>query len=201
MIPVKRLDEAKSRLRPDVADVPALALAFAVDTIAAAVDATRVGRVIVVTVDPLVGPAATALGAMVVPDPGGGLNPAASAGVAAAPVGPVAVLAGDLPSIRPGDLDEALALADDAPLSMVADHSGEGTTLLAAATGSSMHPRFGPGSRGRHEGAGHTVLGIAKSSPLRWDVDTADDLAIVLTVGVGAATAAIVSDRVLGSAG
>ena len=194
VIPVKRLDEAKSRLRPSVANVAGLALAFAVDTIGAAIGCERVAEVIVVTADPRVRSHAMGIGARVIDDPGSGLNSAASAGIALASGG-VAVLTGDLPCLRAEDLDEALTLAEGHALAMVADHSGRGTTMLASADGTPPHPRFGIGSRARHEGAGHVVLDIPEASALRWDVDTAEDLAIALTLGVGPATAAAVSAR------
>lgn len=195
VIPVKRLAEAKSRLRPDIADVAELALAFATDTIVAARNSVLVGEVIVVTPDPRVVERATALGAWIVPDPGTGLNAAAAAGIRAARTRSIAVLTGDLPALETADLDGALQLADLFELAMVADHSGTGTTLIASSNGALLEPRFGPRSRDRHEAAGHTVLPIPVGSALRWDVDTVTDLATALTLGIGEATASVVSSR------
>ncbi|MET3769527.1 2-phospho-L-lactate guanylyltransferase [Marisediminicola sp. UYEF4] len=195
VIPVKRLDEAKSRLRPDLADVADLALAFATDTIVAARNSVLVDEVIVVTPDARVVERATALGAWIVPDPGTGLNAAATAGIRAARTRCVAVLTGDLPALDTADLDRALHLAELFELSMVADHGGIGTTLIASSNGAALEPRFGPSSRERHEAAGHAVLALPVGSALRWDVDTVTDLATALTLGVGEATASVVSTR------
>jgi len=195
VIPVKGLEQAKSRLRPDVVNAGALALAFATDTIIAARNSRLVAEVIVVTSDARVANRATAIGAVLVADPGKGLNAAAAAGVTAAQTGSIAVLTGDLAALNTDDVDGALRLAELFDLSMVADHSGNGTTMIAATNGAVLVPRFGAGSRKRHAAAGHTVLAIPVSSPLRWDVDTVDDLAIALTLGIGEATASVVSAR------
>lgn len=193
VIPVKALDQAKSRLRGLVSDVPRLALAFALDTAAAARASALVDRIVVVTDDASVRSAMGRVsGVSFVGDPAAGLNAAISAGLGRVQ-GPVAVLPGDLPSLTHGELDDALELARAHPQAMVADHSGLGTTLLAASTRDALRPRFGEGSRRLHEQAGHVVLGVAPSSSLRWDVDTADDLAAALGIGVGAATARAVA--------
>src|SRR5262249_58184478 len=64
-------------------DRPALALAMAADTVAAALDCPQVGRVIVVTDDPQAARVLAGLGAVVVPDrPGRGLNEALRHGAA-----------------------------------------------------------------------------------------------------------------------
>ena len=77
VIPLKALARAKSRLSDTAADAvrPGLALAFAQDTVAAALACAAVGDVAVVTDDALAGRELAALGAWIVPDePGGGLN-------------------------------------------------------------------------------------------------------------------------------
>ena len=194
VIPVKRLDEAKTRLQPGT-DVAELAFAFALDTVAAAMACAVAQRVIVVTSDARVAAAVRDLGAVVVEDPGVGLNAAVAAGVGVLNDDPVAVLTGDLPAVRPADLEKALLLARGTELAMVADRDGSGTTLLTARSSGSLHPHFGVFSRARHERGGHVVLEVDESSPLRRDVDTADDLASALLLGVGCATAAVIARR------
>ena len=119
IIPVKRLEAAKSRLRPELANVPELALAFAMDTVAAAVAASNVAEVIVVTSDARVLASMKPLGVTVVDDPGPNLNAAIAAGIERAS-GCIAVITGDLPALRPADLAVALALAEAADRAMVA---------------------------------------------------------------------------------
>ncbi|MCZ9346580.1 2-phospho-L-lactate guanylyltransferase, partial [Streptomyces sp. TRM76130] len=79
VVPVKRLARAKSRLSDTADDAvrPELALAFALDTVAAALSCPAVADVAVVTDDSRAGRELAALGAGVVADePGGGLNAA-----------------------------------------------------------------------------------------------------------------------------
>ncbi|MGW2545863.1 2-phospho-L-lactate guanylyltransferase, partial [Kitasatospora sp. NPDC001574] len=74
VLPLKQLARAKSRLAPFAGPHrPDLALSFALDTVTAALAASEVGRVLVVTRDAEAGELLAALGALVVDDePGGG---------------------------------------------------------------------------------------------------------------------------------
>lgn len=194
VVPVKRLGRAKTRLRaslPD-ADHDALVLAMALDTVAAALACPLVGGAVVVTDDPVAGPALTALGAIRVPDaPDAGLNPALEHGAAEAirraPGWGVAVLGSDLPALRPAEL--AAALEAVAIRAFVADAAGTGTTLLAAAPGVALRPAYGPASAAAHAASGATALDGAWPS-LRRDVDTAQDLRAAIRLALGPRSAA-----------
>ena len=86
VIPAKSLATAKSRLA-DVAGSrrPELALAMLLDTVAAASATHGVGSVLVVSDDERIAAAASALGAIIVPDePRAGLNAALDHGIASA---------------------------------------------------------------------------------------------------------------------
>ncbi|MDT3400773.1 2-phospho-L-lactate guanylyltransferase, partial [Streptomyces sp. B1866] len=86
VVPLKPLARAKSRLAAAVGDAlrPSLALAFAQDTVAAALACRPVREVVVVTDDALAGSALAALGARVLPDdPASGLNAALAHGARA----------------------------------------------------------------------------------------------------------------------
>ena len=202
VLPVKGGPRAKSRLEPLTAAVPGLALALALDCLDAVLGASRVGRAWVVTADAEVAALAAARGAAVVPErrPGAGLLAAVADGVAAAgaagPSGtPVAVLLADLPSLRPQDLDAALAaaepaLAGGAPEALVPDAEGTGTVLLAAASAAALRPRFGPGSAAAHVADGAVAVG-ADLPRLRRDADTPAELAEAVALGVGPRTAAL----------
>lgn len=193
-MPVKRLDRAKSRLRPLVVRASDLALAFATDTVAACSAADGVHRIVVVTSDPDVSRAVSAFAA-VVPDPGGGLNRAIRAGLAVLPPdAPAAVLTGDLPALRAADLDLALLEAAGHEFAMVADHTGSGTTMITGARAGRLDPQYGEHSRDRHERAGHHVLDVPRGSALRLDVDTAADLETALLAGVGRFTARAIAE-------
>lgn len=213
VVPVKELRRAKSRLAPAVAGLPgddadreqahrALALALARDTLAAARATHRVGRLVVVTTE-----SAERLGAAgepreVVHDDGDGLNAAIHRGerhLGRPGTRAVAALQADLPALHPDELDDALAraaalFAAGAGSAVVADHAGTGTTLLVAAPGRALRPRFGPGSARAHTRDGAVALD-GNWPGLRGDVDTVADLARARALGTGPATAAWVHDH------
>ncbi|MFI1442550.1 2-phospho-L-lactate guanylyltransferase [Streptomyces fructofermentans] len=192
VIPLKALARAKSRLSDTASDGlrPGLALAFAQDTVAAALACPAVGDVAVVTDDPLAGRELTALGARIVPDePGGGLNAALRHGSAVVrsrgPRGPLAALNADLPALRPPELARVLAAAAEFPRAFLPDAAGIGTTLLAASAGLELLPAFGADSRARHRASGAAELLLDAVDSVRQDVDTGEDLRAALRLGVG----------------
>ncbi|EMD22235.1 2-phospho-L-lactate guanylyltransferase [Amycolatopsis azurea] len=189
IVPMKRPAEGKSRLRGAV--VPErhaeLVLALAYDTLSAATSADGIRRVLVVAADPASVADLTELGVEIVPEPSrGGLNAALRYGEELlrrdTPSVLVGALQADLPALRTEDLTAALVEAAGRR-AFVADRQGTGTTLLLAGAGP-LEPRFGEGSARAHTASGATPLTIAPES-LRADVDTADDLAHVRTLGVG----------------
>ena len=195
VVPVKLLAVAKSRLGAygDAARQE-LALAFAVDVVTAALRCAVVARVLVVTDDALAAVSLSALGASIAPDlPDDGLNPALSHGADLlrerhAERG-VATLSADLPALRPVDLETALRAVPPRSRAFVADADARGTTLLAAAPGVALLPSYGAGSRARHLASG--ALELRGTPALGRDVDTPDDLAQALALGVGERTAAV----------
>jgi len=195
VVPVKRLAVAKTRLA-ERAEVRAdLALAMALDTVAAAHAAVAVAQVVVVTDEPSAAEAVTRMGALVVADaPDAGLNPALVHGArAAADLDPrlaVAALSSDLPSLRSGDLDGVLEVALLHDRCLVSDADGTGTTLLAARDAGSFTPRFGPSSRQAHLDSGAYDATVDAAPSLRRDVDTPDDLRAAVELGIGPATSA-----------
>jgi 2-phospho-L-lactate guanylyltransferase len=197
VIPVKVLARAKSRLAtlagPRRAD---LALAFASDTVSAAIAVPAVTRVVVVTADDLVGRVVSELGAEVVAEPSGGyggdeLNAAFRIG--APPDGAVAGLTADLPALRPAELARALCRVRRTA-AFVPDQQGTGTTLYAAPPGTLFHPLFGGRSRDRHAAHGCTELRLEDTPGLRRDVDTPEDLMAAHALGLGTRTAPIAAE-------
>lgn len=198
VIPLKPLARAKSRLADTAADGvrPGLALAFAQDTVAAALACPGVSDVAVVTDDALAGRELAELGARIVPDaPGSGLNAALAHGAGVVrqgrPRAPVAALNADLPALRPAELAVVLGAAAQFPRAFLADAAGSGTTLLAAGPGTELRPEFGVDSRARHRASGAAELGLGEVNSVRQDVDTGDDLRAALALGVGPHTAAV----------
>ncbi len=199
VVPVKVLAQAKSRLTGLAGEFRAeLALAMAADTIAAAVAASNVAGVLVITDDAAVTALAADLGAMVLEDlPAAGLNAAIRHGgaysLASWPDRGRAALAGDLPALRPAELAAALA-ATGSRSAFVPDADGTGTTLYAAGPGATFRPEYGVASRDRHLAAGAAELDLGDDVPgLRRDVDTVDDLRAAADIGLGPHTLAVLA--------
>jgi 2-phospho-L-lactate guanylyltransferase len=195
IVPVKRLDRAKSRLRGVLPAHVELVLALLVDTVTAACATPGVRRVLVVCEDDRVPPALRGSGAECVDRRGlPGLNAALDHGAAllraADTHGVVGALQADLPALRPADLAAALAEAAGRR-AFCADRAGTGSTLLLSAPGAALDPRFGLGSAAAHAESGALRLTAAAPS-LRCDVDTPDDLAAATDLGLGPRTSTLV---------
>jgi 2-phospho-L-lactate/phosphoenolpyruvate guanylyltransferase len=202
VVPIKRLDRAKSRLRGAASDHDELVLALLLDTVTAACRTPGVRRVLVVCEDKRV-PAALRTIAMAglagvdcVDERGlPGLNAALEFGASVLRRrhrrNVVAALQADLPALRPGELAEALAEAGGRR-AFCADHAGIGTTLLLSAPGGPLEPRFGAGSAAAHAAGGAAPIAAALPS-LRCDVDTPADLSAATSLGLGAHTARLLA--------
>jgi 2-phospho-L-lactate guanylyltransferase len=197
VVPVKVLARAKSRLAALAgAHRPALALAMAADTVAAALDCPEVARIIAVTDDPEASRVLEALGVVVIQDePGRGLNPALRHGAAVAadrwPGTGIGALAADLPALRPMELALCLRAASRWQQAFVPDAAGSGTTLYTARPGAAFKPQFGTDSARRHRAAGAAELTLPDLASLRRDVDAPADLREATGLGLGPRTAAI----------
>ncbi|WP_062517058.1 2-phospho-L-lactate guanylyltransferase [Demequina gelatinilytica] len=192
IVPVKGGARAKSRLPEQIGGVPrgVLAAAFSADTIAAVAATPGIDKVLVIAgVSELdeawLGEACPRV-RMLRQGSSAGLN-AAVRHAATLVTGPVAVVLGDLPSLRPDDLAAVLADAQKRPRSMVGDVACHGTTMLMARDGR-LAASFGPRSFTRHGRAGYVEL----DAPIRAraDVDTVADLERAHRLGVGMRTAA-----------
>jgi 2-phospho-L-lactate/phosphoenolpyruvate guanylyltransferase len=196
VVPLKPLPLAKSRLADAVDRTlrPYLALAFAQDTVAAALACPGVRDVAVVTDDAAAAAELAALGARIVPDtPAAGLNAALAHGAEAVrawrPAAPVAALNADLPALRPAELARVLARATVFPRAFLTDAAGIGTTLLSAVPGMELRPAFGGHSRRRHLASRAAEILLDGVDSVRQDVDTGADLQAALALGVGPRTA------------
>jgi 2-phospho-L-lactate guanylyltransferase len=205
VVPVKRLAAAKTRLALPAPVRAELALAFAVDTVTAALAAPGVRHVVVVTDDGRVTAATAAHAADVVADePGAGLNAALAHGARRArslmPTAGVAALSADLPALRPTELGRVLTAAAGHRLAYLVDLSGTGTTLLCARDPEEFGPAFGPDSAKAHAARGAVALPTTGVESVRLDVDTAADLDAACRLGVGTRTATAVAVLGLSSA-
>lgn len=202
VVPLKPLAVAKSRLAGAAGAIrPALALAFALDTVGAVLECAEVADVTVVTDDPTAGAEAAGLGAIVVADaPAAGLNAALRHGAALVrrrrPAAAVGALNGDLPALRAAELAEVLREAARLPgRAFLADTAGPGTTLLTASPGVALSPGFGGASRERHLASGAREITLPGVPSVRQDVDTAADLDAALALGLGPRTSLLFPAR------
>lgn len=186
LVPVKRLEAAKSRLipGPDRSAAGRLTLAMLEDVLSALFEARRVERVGVVTPDAEVAKRAEALGARALLRPDPGLNAsldAGAAGLARPEQAGLLVVLGDVAGATARDLDAACAaLAELAPPAAVLCPARDGgTAALARAPHDALPTRFGPDSAARHreaaERAGVAFRELALPS-LAIDLDHAEDV-------------------------
>lgn len=199
LLPVKPPARGKSRMSgvPDGARAD-LARAFALDTVEAVLAAGSVHAVLLVTDDATLAREAAALGAQAIPDGvAGDLNGTLAQAAAEArrrwPGTIPVALCGDLAALRPAELDAALQVD---PPAYVEDADGSGTTLYTA-TYDEFRPAFGPGSAAAHRAGGATPV-PGELVSLRRDIDTLDDLADAIRLGLGArSTLATVRHRLV----
>src|SRR3546814_211437 len=156
LVPVKppAFGKARPSTLPDETRI-ALATACAQDTIGAALRASRVAQVLVVTDDFRFATIASELGCAVIPDGvqgdlNGSLVQAAHEAARRWPTSPIAALCADLPALDPGDLDAALEQVPTDRPAFVVDAVGTGTTMYAASGVTHFTPQFGVGSCAAH---------------------------------------------------
>jgi 2-phospho-L-lactate guanylyltransferase len=133
--------------------------------------------VAVVCDDPGVAAWARRLGALIIWEPGRGLNGAVQEGVArlaAAGVELVIVASGDLPLVS-----DLRWLSEHRGITIVPDRHRDGTNVIAVPTAPVFGFAYGPGSYARHLAEAERLGTPAKvvfDAPLAWDVDVPADL-------------------------
>ncbi|MFV2100437.1 2-phospho-L-lactate guanylyltransferase [Micromonospora sp. LOL_024] len=202
VLPVKRLANAKTRLRGGLPGVPheELALALVADTMDAVLACPGVAEVLVVSDETRLGRLARRPGVRLLPDVADADLNAAFRHGAAGITGWVAGLTADLPALRPVELAAALSTTLAGPPGVrrfVADAPGTGTVLLTAPPGVPLDPRFGPYSAVAHAASGAEPL-TGDWPSLRRDVDTAEDLAVAARLGLGPRTTALAAGCLTG---
>ena len=195
LVPVKRLDAAKSRLVPELprADVERLTLAMLGDVLEPLLASPALGVVAVVTEDAAVARAADDAGARALLRPDPGLNAALDAGAAElAREGARAVLVvlGDVAGVTGPDVD-ALVQALEAQGgrgAVLAPSRDGGTGALLRAPHDAIPSRFGAHSAAAHREAARTA-GVPWREldlpGLAVDLDRAEDVIEFLRAGSG----------------
>jgi 2-phospho-L-lactate guanylyltransferase len=188
ILPIKTLDEAKTRLAEELDPRPRRALVEAMfsDVLVALRRAKLVDQVLVVSQDHNAQRIAGGYGAMVADDEDSGHNDAAGRGIARAielGIERVLLVPGDTPLLDPVELDALIARQVEPPFVLIVpDRHGTGTNALLLQPPGAMKPSFGPGSHDRHHrhaaAAGITTETVEVRS-LALDLDTPEDLQAV----------------------
>lgn len=178
LIPVKAFSRAKLRLSPALSPSRRAALARQMAT--RVVQSAGGLTVAVVCDDDEVASWADNIGAMVLWEPGRGLNGAVQEGVSELTrlgASAVVVAAGDLPLAT--DLRWVIRFPG---ITIVPDRHHDGTNVIGLPTSATFTFSYGPGSFLRHlheaRSAGLPTR-VVHASPLAWDVDVPGDLAAV----------------------
>ena len=197
LIPVKRLDAAKSRLWPQLprASVERLTVAMLEDVLAALLAGPAIGRVVVVTEDDGAARAARGAGARALVRPDPGLNAAldaAAAELASEGAHAVLIVLGDVAGATSTDVSELLRALDalGGQGVVLAPSRDGGTSALLRAPPDTIPSRFGPASAGAHREsalrAGVPYRELVLPS-LAVDLDRAEDVEELLRGPQGAA--------------
>jgi 2-phospho-L-lactate/phosphoenolpyruvate guanylyltransferase len=190
VIPVRGLEGAKSRLGAvlDAEERRELVELLLRRTIAAALAAPGVDRVVVVSPEAAALAVAREAGADAIAQHTSGLNPGlveardALAGTADR----MLVLPADIPGVGPHEVARLLAAADSVPAGrpvvvLAPDRHGRGTNALLLDPARIIEPAFGGDSRDAHAGlaAASGAAFVEVEGVLDLDLDTPDDLLLV----------------------
>ena len=183
VVPMKNLEQAKSRLTPllNPGERRGLVLAMLADVLAALSSARGISEIFVVSDREGLEPGDFTL----VPEP---VNRGYDEAVATAVSDPrvagadaVLVLPGDLPLVTGEDIDAFIGggARSDPVIRIAPARDGDGTNALLIAPPGVMATRFGPGSFERHRRAAEDLVStveIVAPAGLAFDIDTPQDL-------------------------
>ena len=181
LVPVKALDDAKSRLAPSLGPIERRLLTIAMlEDVVAALQATGgLEPPAVISPDREIWRRADAMGCRVIEEERGAADLNRSLARAAGMLGggSLLVVAADLPLANPAALTRVLEAAEAAPVVVVPSRDASGTNVLAWRDRASFQPGFGSGSAARHL----AVPGALRHDEpdLALDVDTVADLRAV----------------------
>jgi 2-phospho-L-lactate guanylyltransferase len=199
LVPIKRLDRAKSRLAPSLGpgERKALAGATLCDVLGTLARVDALAGILVVTNDVEAASIATGFGAVVIPDlVEDGVNSAVQLGICwlhNKQKAGVIVVPADVPFVTVNELMAVLAATRSSPVVIVPATRDGGTNILALLPPVLMPPAFGPDSFARHVAAALSI-GFAPKILLLdgagHDIDVAVDLVFDAGEGVASRTRA-----------
>lgn len=196
VIPVKRLDEAKSNLSAALTPEQRreLVLCMLADVLNAVRNSRLIASTIVVSPDEMVLNFARANGAIGTAEPGVELNEALKLAIehaAAKGASSVLILPSDLPLLRAADVEDIIAMAILPQDVVIAPSKGNGTNALFLHPPDVMNLRFGGESFPVHLAEARKAgirPRIYRSFNVATDVDSVEDLPGVETHGLGTRT-------------
>ena len=195
LIPVKRLEESKSRLLPQLPDArrQALTLAMLEDLIDSLSQTTGIDRIAITTPDPVVAEHASRAGAEILMREEPGLNAALEDGRARLKPGDgegFMIVLGDVAGALPSDFEKMIEAGKQSenPGVWLAPSSDGGTSALLQLPPSAIPCCFGRESAQRHQAAAETA-GVAYHEihldSLSIDLDQPEDLEAFLKANSG----------------
>lgn len=210
LLPVKRLEESKSRLLPQLPDVrrQALTLVMLEDLIESLSGTPGIDRIAVTTPDPIVAKRASDAGAEILMREEPGLNAALEDGrerIGLRSRDDLLIVLGDVAGALPDDFSKLLEAAADSasPGVWLAPSSDGGTSALLQSPATAIACCFGRNSAKRHreaaDAAGIPFVEIELAS-LSIDLDQPEDLeAFLKTRGGGRRTRALLEEALGGT--
>jgi len=184
IIPVKRLENAKSRLSPLLTDDERkqFCLKMLEDILKTVKSTKRINQTVVVSNDPEVFHVAKNFDTAYLKERKTGLNEAVSEAIGwciERGATSVLVLPADIPSVTPADLNRMLALGEKASMVISPSRSGKGTNALLLTPPNACPTFYGPCSFQRHlEEASKRRISFRRfrSQRIALDIDTVEDL-------------------------
>ena len=184
IIPVKRLDNAKSRLAPLLtnSERKQFCLKMLEDILKAVKSTKSINQTVVVSNDPEVFNVTKNFDATYLKEKKSGLNEAVSEAIGwcvGREATSVLVLPADIPLVAPADLNRMLALKEKASMVISPSRSGKGTNALLLTPPNASPTFYGPRSFQRHlEEASKRKVSFRRfrSQRIALDVDTVEDL-------------------------
>ena len=185
IIPVKKLDDAKSRLSSLLSDNERREFCLEMlEDVLVTVKATRCIRwTVVVSVDPTVLQAAKRFGLVPLMESQPGLNQAVSEAInwcVQNGAKSTLILPADIPSVTPGDLNRIFSLGKEAAMVISPSRSGDGTNALLLTPANTLPTFYGKHSFPRYvkEASKRAIsFRTIKLPRVALDIDTIEDLA------------------------
>jgi len=207
IIPVKRLDNAKSRLSSLLTDDERkqFCLKMLEDVLRTVKSTRRIHQTVVVSRDPAVLRIAKTFGVAYLKERQTGLNKAVSEAIGwcvERGATSVIVLPADIPLVTPTELNRMLSLGEKASMVISSSRNGKGTNALLLTPPDASPTFYGPNSFQRHiqEALKRKISLLRLMSPrIALDIDTVEDLTYFISLKAKETSAYKVLEKMKGT--